>query len=191
VAVISRLVGTLLLFATALVALYDCGMAAGPGDAGGPSETTAIEETSSVPEPTLMSGGSRPPNSTLSYGAQSVSGALGTYCWTNACVDSVGIVANREELTVPAGSTMTFAYGGRKLDSAGVAAYRIGPGNQPEKMGRSILLIPEGKGTGLPARQSGNRVQITAKLPVGRYVVDVFARMPQGDASYGFLIAVE
>jgi hypothetical protein len=58
-------------------------------------------------------------------------------------------------------------------------------------MGRSILLIPAGKGTGLPARKSGNQVQITAKLPADRYVVDVFATMPQGDASYGFLIAVE
>jgi hypothetical protein len=109
----------------------------------------------------------------------------------NGCVDSVGIVANRDELIVPAGSTMTFAYGGRTLDSAGVAAYRIGPGNQPEEMGRSILLIPAGNGTGLPARKSGNRVQITAKLPADRYVVDVFATMPQGDASYGFLIAVK
>jgi hypothetical protein len=138
-----------------------------------------------------MGGGYKPPDSTLSYGAERVSGALGTYCWTNACLDSVGIVANRDELAVPAGSTMTFAYGGRKLDSADVAAYRIGPRNQPEEMGRSILLIPAGKGTELPARQSGSQAQITAELPVDRYVVDVFVTMPQGDASYGFLIAVE
>jgi hypothetical protein len=187
--VIVRFVGTLLLFATALVALYDCGMTAGPGDASGSSETRSIEQTSN--EPTLMDGGSKPPESALSYGAERVSGALGTYCWMNGCVDSVGIVANRDELIVPAGSTMTFAYGGRTLDSAGVAAYRIGPGNQPEVMGRSILLIPAGNGTGLPARKSGNRVQITAKLPADRYVVDVFATMPQGDASYGFLIAIK
>jgi hypothetical protein len=187
--VISRLVGTLLLFAAALVALYDCGMTAGPGEAGGSSETTAIEETSN--EPTLMGGGSRPPDSTLSYGGETASGALGTYCWRNGCADSVGIVADRDELTVPAGATVTFAYGGRKLDSAEVAAYRIGPGNQPEEMGRKILLIPAGKGTELPARRSGNRAQVTAELPAGRYVVDVFATMPEGDASYGFLIAVE
>ena len=135
---IVRLVGLLLLFATALVALYDCGMTAEPGGAGGSSEMRSIEETSNEPEPTLMGGGSKPPNSTLSYSAERVSGALGTYCWRNGCVDSVGIVANRDELTVPAGSTMTFAYGGRKLDSADVAAYRIGPRNQPEEMGRSI-----------------------------------------------------
>jgi len=86
---------------------------------------------------------------------------------------------------------MTFTYEGRKLDSADVVAYRIGPRNQPEELGRSILLIPAGKGTELPARQSGNQTQITAELPVDKYVVNVFVTMPQGDASYGFLIAVE
>ena len=39
--------------------------------------------------------------------------------------------------------------------------------------------------------QTGNQVRITVGLPVGRYVVDVFATMPLGDASYGFLVAVE
>src|SRR5215207_2158638 len=58
---IVRLVGLLLLFATALVALYDCGMTAEPGGAGGASEMRSIEETSNEPEPTLMGGGSKPP----------------------------------------------------------------------------------------------------------------------------------
>jgi len=189
--VIVRLFGPLLLFAAALVALYGCGMTAGSGQPGGSSEARSIEETSNEPEPTLIAGGSRPPKSTLSYGGEMVSGALGTYCWRNGCVDSVGIVAKKDKLTVPAGSTMTFAYGGRKLGSADVAAYRIGPGNRPEEMGRKILLIPAGNGTKLPARHSGNQVEITAELPAGRYVVDVFARVPEGDVSYGFLIAVE
>jgi hypothetical protein len=187
--VISRLVGTLLLVAATLVAPYDCGMTAGSGDAGDSPETTATEEISN--EPTLMGGGSRPPNSTLSYGGETARGALGTYCWKRGCADSVGIVAYKDELMVPAGATVTFAYRGRKLDSMAVVAYRIGPGNQPEQMGRKILLIPAGKGTELPARRSGNRAQISAELPAGRYVVDVFATMSEGDASYGFLIAVE
>ena len=138
-----------------------------------------------------MGGGSRPPDSTLSYGGETARGALGPYCWKRGCADSVGIVAYKDELRVPAGAPVTFAYGGRKLDSIAVVAYRIGPGNQPEQMGRKILLIPAGKGTELPARRSGNRAQISAELPAGRYVVDVFATMPGGDASYGFLIAVE
>jgi hypothetical protein len=187
--VISRLVGTLLLVAATLVAPYDCGMTAGSGDAGDSPETTATEEKSN--EPTLMGGGSRPPNSTLSYGGETARGALGTYCWKSGCADSVGIVAYKDELRVPGGATVTFAYEGRKLDLIEVVAYRIGSKNQPEQMGRKILLIPAGKGTELPARRSGTRAQITAELPAGRFVVDVFATTPEGDASYGFLIAVE
>jgi hypothetical protein len=185
----SRLVGTLLLVVAALVAFYECGMTGGSGVAGDSPETTASEDTSN--EPTLMDGGSRPPDSNLSYGGETARGALGTYCWKRGCADSVGIVAYKDELRVPAGSTVTFAYGGRKFDSIAVAAYRIGPGNQPEQMGRKILLIPAGKGTELPTRRSGNQARITAELPAGRFVVDVFATMPEGDASYGFLIAVE
>jgi hypothetical protein len=187
--VISRLVGTLLLVAATLVAPYDCGTIAGSGDAGDSPETTATEEKSN--EPTLMGGGSRPPNSTLSYGGETARGALGTYCWKSGCADSVGIVAYKDELRVPGDATVTFAYEGRKLDLIEVVAYRIGSKNQPEQMGRKILLIPAGKGTELPARRSGTRAQITAELPAGRFVVDVFATMPEGDASYGFLIAVE
>ena len=43
-----------------------------------------------------------------------------------------------------------------------------------------------GKGTELLVNQMGNQARITVGLPVSRYsryVVDVFATMPQGDAS--------
>jgi hypothetical protein len=86
---------------------------------------------------------------------------------------------------------VTFAYGGSVLDSVGVAAYQIGRRNQPEKISGNIVLMSAGKGTELPVHQTGNQARITVGLPVGRYVVDVFATIPQGDASYGFLVAVE
>jgi len=47
------------------------------------------------------------------------------------------------------------------------------------------------KGTELSVHQTGNQARITVGLPVGRYLVDVFATMPKGEASYGFLLAVE
>ena len=55
---------------------------------------------------------SRSPESTLSYGEETVSGELGTYCWSSgggASVDAVGVLVNEEALTVPADSTLTFA----------------------------------------------------------------------------------
>jgi hypothetical protein len=177
--------------ATLIVALSGCGMTSGSGDTDDSSKMRSIEETSNGPEPTLIGGGSRPPDSTLSYGGETVSGTLGTYCWINGCVDTVGIGASTDELTVPAGSSVTFAYGGSVLDSVGVAAYQIGRRNQPEKISGNIVLMSAGKGTELPVHQTCNQARITVGLPVGRYVVDVFATIPQGDASYGFLVAVE
>jgi len=103
---------------------------------------------------------------------------------------TVGCGASTDELTVPAGSSVTFAYGGRALDSVDLAAYRIGRRNQPEKISGNFVLMSAGKGAELRVNQTGNQVRITVGLPVGRYVVKVFATIPQGDASHGFLVAV-
>ncbi len=66
----------------------------------------------------------------LSYGGETVAGALGTYCGSSdsgsICADAVGVSLNDETLTVPAGATLTFAYGGKKLDSLSILADRPG-----------------------------------------------------------------
>ena len=67
-----------------------CGATPDSGDRDG-------SETSDRPS------GSRPPQSTLSYGGETVSGALGTYCWVSVCVDKLGVPVNEEALRVPAG----------------------------------------------------------------------------------------
>jgi hypothetical protein len=154
------------------------------------SERTDSSETSDGP------GGSRPPQSTLSYGGETVSGALGTYCWVSVCADAVGIPVNEEALTVPAGSTLTFAYGGKKLDSLSVSADRIGQGNHLEKIAGGSVLVPDEGGKGyqeirLQSSRSGTQARVAAELPAGKYVVAVFVRVPQGDALYGFRVVVE
>ncbi len=56
------------------------------------------------------------------------------------------------------------------------------------------MFLPPSRGGGrkdLPVRRSGSRARIVADLPPGEYVLDVFARMPQGDASYGFRLILE
>lgn len=180
-------------FATVLVGLSGCGAAPDSGSKGSsePSERTAGSDPP---------GGSRPPESTLSYGGETVSGALGTYCWSSdsgsICVDKIGVPVNEEALTAPAGSTLTFEYGGRTLDSLSVTADRIGQGNHLEKVDGISVLVPEGRGKGyqdirLQSSRSGNRARIVADLPAGRYVVAVFVRVTQGDALYGFRVIVE
>ncbi len=138
-----------------------------------------------------------------------MTGALGTYCWASApsgddtlysggCVDAAGIpVPGKEEsLTVPADPTLTFAYGGKKLDSLGVSAHRIGQGNHLEKIAGGSVLVPNEGSEGrtqiqLHTHRVENRAHVAAMLPAGEYVVSAFVRVPQGDAVYGFRVVVE
>lgn len=185
-------------FAAVLIGMFmpACGTAPDTGGAGG----SRSPETTAEPTPSDGSNGARPPESTLSYKGEVVAGALGTYCWTSAsvsqCVDAVGVAVRDETLTVPAGSTLTFAYGGNRLDSLGVAAHRVGRGNHLERIDDGGVLVLDEGGSGgeairLTTRRSGNRARITAELPAGEYVLDAFVTAPQGDASYGFRVVVE
>jgi hypothetical protein len=88
---------------------------------------------------------------------------------------------------------LSFIYKGKALDSLSVAAYKAGRegggGSREDDM-----FLPPSRGGGrkdLPVRRSGSRARIVADLPPGEYVLDVFARMPQGDASYGFRLILE
>ncbi len=91
---------------------------------------------------------------------------------------------------------MTFAYGGKKLDSLSVSADRIGQGNHLEKMGDVSILVPnegskEDRTIRLQIHRFGDQAHVTAELPAGKYVVAAFVRVPQGDAVYGFRVVVE
>lgn len=91
---------------------------------------------------------------------------------------------------------MTFAYGGKKLDSLSVSADRIGQGNHLEKMGNVSVLVPnegskEDRTIRLQIHRFGDQAHVVAELPAGKYVVAAFVRVPQGDAVYGFRVVVE
>ena len=88
---------------------------------------------------------------------------------------------------------MSFAYKGKALDSLSVAAYKVGrEGGGGGCEDDIFLLLSKGGGAKDPkVRRSGTRARIVADLPPGEYVLDVFARMPQGDASYGFRLILE
>lgn len=165
-------------------------------------------ETREPPEKTEASSAApgnmglpEPPGSTLSYGGKTVEAGLGSYCWTSGsggvCTDSIGIPVSKETLTVPVGSTMTFDYEGEELDSLSVSAEQIGQGDRVERAGGSSFLLPGGRDGGyekpvkLRTSRSGNRARIVADLPAGDYAVVALAKMPQGDAYYGFRVVVE
>jgi hypothetical protein len=189
------------LLSVAIVFLVSgCVAATAPTGMGGPTERREPTEARGVDPATpttMMFQVPEPPGSTLSYGGETVDGGLGTYCWTaggaGGCSDAFAIVLGERVLEAPAGATLSFAYGGRALDSLSATAYRA---DREARGGprQDDMFLPPARGAGrkdLPVRRSGTRARIVADLPAGEYVLDVFARMPQGDASYGFRLILE
>ena len=121
---------------------------------------------------------------------------LGSYCWRMVCTDTLGVPVSEEVLSVPAGSALTFAYGGKRLDSLSVSAGRIGREDRLRRMAGGTFLVPENEGKAyeervrLPTRRSENRARIDARLPAGEYAVEAFARFRGGTAFYGFHVVV-
>jgi hypothetical protein len=169
-------------------------------------------ETTASPEPTRRATTnrepsiSRPPDSTLACGRRTVTGELGSYCWSSpglpaTCADAAGIPLPREQqtLTVPTGSVPMFDYGGQgSLDSVEARAYPLGQEKRllPGPDG-THLMRPKGERSMLATedlrarREEGDRVAIPAELSSGEYVVEVLVRVAEGDASYYFRVAVE
>ncbi len=179
--------------------LFGCAVEADSGDASGSvssEQTSGGSGASGSPERDDFG----PPESTLFFGGKSLTGELGGYCWKGPwkgepfarCTEASGYPVTEEALTVPTGSNLTFVYGETKLDSLSVTAHRIGRGARFEEIAGTRILVPTAKeGTRLPVRRSGNRACIAADLPAGQYAINFFARMPQGDAFYGFLVTIE
>ena len=186
-------------FLIVLMAALGCAGAGGPGaargtggsgDAAGSGQPTSTEPTAVPP-----SSDAEPPASTLGFGDRAIAGVLGSYCWSSevssqssiaTCVDGAYLLVPGEDktLAVPAGSGMVFDYGGEAPpDEVRAGAEPLGPDG--ETTGYSSRTLA----TGGSAR--GGRATIPAELPAGDYVVDVFVRVPEGDASYYFRVAVE
>ena len=180
---------------TLVLALILAGCAAERGDGAG-SATTQVEptangteETTVLKEETTVLAIPEPPDSTLSYGEREIKGALGSYCWSSGnsfvCADSTGppMGGKQETLTVPPDSEMVFRYGGQdppKTVEAG--AYSL------SNLKKAGVVRPD---RSLEAQGSGVQRTIPAKLPPGEYVLDVFVKVQQDDATYYFRIVVE
>lgn len=183
-----------LLFVAFALFVPGCAAATGPDDTGG-GETSEPRREDSAPQTTMMFP--EPPGSTLSYAGETVEGGLGSYCWfmggSGGCADTFAIILEEETLEAPAGATLSFAYRGKALDSLSVAAYRAGrEGGGGDREDDEFLPPSRGGGAkDLRVHRSGTKARIFADLPAGEYVLDIFARMPQGDASYGFRLILE
>ena len=103
------------------------------------------------------------------------------------CADSVLFGPLRKKtLTVPSGSEMVFHYEGQSSpDMVKATATSL------NKQGTSTAGADSKVSRSLKAQGSGVERTIPAELPPREYVVLVFVREPQGDASYFFRVMVE
>jgi hypothetical protein len=177
-------------FAAALVGtlLSGCGMISG----GGGTDNPETAGTTGDPKASDDANRSKPPESTLSYGGQTVTGVLGSFCWARitgdegesgtGCFDvaEVPIPPKEKTLAVPAGASLRFDYGGEREPNS------VEAGVHPLIRGETGEAIEQ-----LKIRRSGDGVRIPAELPAGGYVIDVFVYVPKGDASYYFRALVE
>lgn len=157
----------------------------------GSSITSDNRTTPTTPEP---SSPDHPPDSTLTYEGQTVTGVFGSYCWGSVCADMAGIPVPpaRDRLTVPTGATLAFDFGGTGSYRADLGTYRLDPEAETQPGPDGIrFLMPRVREKNLKTVRADGRAKITADLPAGEYVLSVFVRPDTGDASYFYRLRVK
>ena len=141
-----------------------------------------------------------PPAAVARSGATSVAVGLGTYCWSSGsvglCADSPGIVTGTVELEVGRGESVTIG-GALAQTQFAVEDARIRPveGEPAERGDDWLMWTPTpgawpGEWSELEIEAVDGDLRFVANLPPGRYLVSLFVRFPQGNASYGLILAV-
>ena len=133
-----------------------------------------------------------PPASTLTSNGETMTGEVGTYCWSPGrrdpdetalwCWDeleNMGIPGESKTLAVTPGSTLIFDFGG------GVKPDYVGGGAFPISHGRVTGAAP----TDLRVGKDG-RIPIPEDMRAGEYAVAVGLSGTQGEAEYSFRIDV-
>lgn len=191
-----------------IIFLAGCGTGDGAEQSGGNNESATrlgTSPTTSGPPPTAddqttttgpkdLRLKDRPPDSTLSYKDQRVTGTLGSYCWGSVCADVAGIPVPpaRDSLTLPAGATLIFDFGGSGTYKVDAAAYPLNTESEtlPGPDGVQFLM-PRGKQKNVKAIRTSGRTRIIADVPSREYVLSVFVDPGRSDASYSYRLRVE
>lgn len=159
---------------------------------------TANDQTSTT-RPGATSLSDQPPDSTLSYKDQTVTGTLGSYCWGSVCTDMAGIPVppKKDTLTIPAGSTLVFDFGGEGSYEVTAAAYPLNTESETLPGPDGVRYLAPGEDGPIPAPkelkavQTNGRTQITGALPPGQHILSVFLDPGRGDASYFYRLRVD
>ncbi len=146
-----------------------------------------------------------PPASTLAYDGQTQTGRINSYTWTSPTgqmlhADIPGLLVPDDTLTLPAGKTATFHFGGTNPPATVTASPHPLTDQPPCLRQRPTLrCIPwEPPTSALPLQLSGYQAEITIALPPGEYLIVVEVtvnRSPTsregGQAPYSFRVVVQ
>ncbi len=142
-----------------------------------------------------------PPAGTLTHAGRTQVGETGSHTWTSSTGksfhgDARGIPVPEEALTVPAGATLTFVFGGINPPAI-LTAQAYPPTNQFRCTATARCIPHRQSDMPLPASLSGHQAAITADLPAGEYVIVVEvivtsspASREQGRVPYSFRVVI-
>ncbi len=140
--------------------------------------------------------GPEPPEATLSFGDRTVTGSLGSYCWSTGCADAAFPVDGSGDLippdtgtlVVPAGSEMVFDFGGEQPSSVDATAYPLNQGDGSSSGPGENHGMPQGER--LRVERAGGQTRMSGDLSPGAYLVDVFVQVVDGDVSYSYNVSI-
>lgn len=113
--------------------------------------------------------GDGPPISTASAGGMAVEMGIGTYCWSNLCVDKIGPVT-RGTLEIASGDEIVVAVpAGPALSTAKVTAFLAGE-SMDLGNGEMAWQLDFDASVPLTSQRVGDEVKIEGGLPAGTYV---------------------
>jgi hypothetical protein len=132
----------------------------------------------------------KPPDTTVSAGGRTVQMGIGTYCWTNMCVDKIGPIT-RASLMVSRGDRVVVAIpsGTTSLKDVNVTAFPAGA-SQDLGNGETAWQPLFDRSSELPSTRSAGAIEFAADLAAGSYVLSVGMFFDRGDVQYGVVLEV-
>lgn len=158
-----------------------------------PAPTGTLAPTppaNATPEPTRpVVDSARPPDGLLASDGDPATGWLGSWCWTNSCLDSGRLPRNGKlpSLEVAAGSQLTFTL----ADGTQFLGWSVTYGADANHDGTELATGGDPYDPDTSASPPVTTANATFPTPPqGDWAVGVFVRFPDGDASYYWHVSV-
>jgi hypothetical protein len=159
-------------------------------DAAGEIAPSAGPQDTATPPPLPDFSASEPPGTTGTAGGVTVAMGIGTYCWTNLCVDKIGPIT-RDALEIAPGDAVVVVIpdDAPPLNEMSVIAF---PAVEPQELdnGETAWRPDYDNGVTLTPETAGSEVSIVADLEPGTYVLSVGMFFNPGDVQYGVVLVV-